>query len=164
MTSGTVLAGGQMTDYGFGFHVYDSGRRRVAWHDGTVLGYKAMNSLLPATCDAVVVLGNADYFHAPIVAMRIEHALFGMPGGEGERFDPNLPRWSMLLAATLAALPLLVAFAAGRRRWSAAGIALMTYAIGTVWLPGGVALSVAGVALVARGGRAGARARKRAIE
>jgi D-alanyl-D-alanine carboxypeptidase len=163
MTSQATLANGARSEYGMGFHVYDTRGQRVAWHDGTVLGYKAMHLLLPATCAGVVVLANADYFESIAVALRIQHEAFGLPGESGDRFDANLPRWSMLLAAALGIVPLALSIALRRRRRVALVAALATYVLGAIWLPAALASAAASAALIAwpaRSGRAAALTRR----
>ncbi len=148
-----TLAGkpiGAESRYGLGLFAYDDADgRRIAWHDGTVLGFKAMNVLVPHSCDAVVVLANADYAHAPALGLRIERAVFGGAPPVPEPFDPALPRWSEAIGATLAAA--LVAASLLLRRHIAVAVvtAVLAYAAAATWLPAGVVAFAAGVAAVA---------------
>jgi D-alanyl-D-alanine carboxypeptidase len=149
MTSPATLSDGTRSPYGVGFFTYDAGGRRVAWHDGTVLGYRAMHSLLPRSCDAVVVLANADYFHAPVVAMQVERAVFGVPGGDDEPFDAGLPRLSMVFAGAMGLAPLGLAVVLRRRRLLGACGLVASYAAGSVWLPAGACVAAAFTVAVA---------------
>lgn len=114
--------------YSYGAHLYRDAGRTVAWQDGTVIGFKAMNSMIFPDRDAVIVLTNADYAHAAVVAMQIERAAFGLPGGDGEPIDPSLPHiaYPLAIVAGLAVYGLLLVLG---RSWAiGAVIALITYA------------------------------------
>ena len=122
------------SQYGFGEFAYPVPQNQVVvWHDGTVYGFKAMNSIVLPSRDAVVVLANADYAHAPIVATQIENALWGIPGGEREGLDANLPRYSYAIALVCAIVPLLVLAIRRRRSWPALLLAALAY-VGGVYL------------------------------
>jgi len=148
-----TLAGkpiGAESRYGLGLFAHDDpDGRRVAWHDGTVLGFKAMNVLVPQSCDAVVVLANADYAHAPALGLQVERATFGGPPLVPEPLDLALPRWSDAIGAALA-LALLAASLLLRRRITFAVVAAaLAYAAAATWLPAGIVAFGAGVAVVA---------------
>jgi D-alanyl-D-alanine carboxypeptidase len=148
MTSATATGGGR-DGYGYGLFSYATGGVRVVWHDGTVLGFRAMNALVPERGDAVVVLANSDYFHATLVAMQIEAAVLGVPGGTGERFDFNLPLPSAAIGLALAALVVAASTLRRARRATALAGAVAVYATATVYLPAGLGLAAIVVALVA---------------
>jgi CubicO group peptidase (beta-lactamase class C family) len=148
MSSGFPLPSGR-SDYGFGTYVSTESGRQILWHDGTVLGFKAMNAVLPGTRDAVIVLADADYFHAADLAMQIAQGVFALPGGSRERFDPNLPRWSMSIGLALAAIVFGASMRLSKRRNAAGIAAVAVYAVASVSPPLGVGLACASLALVA---------------
>lgn len=134
--------------YGFAWFVYPNGPDRIAWHDGTVYGYKAAVIAIPARRDVVVVLANADYFHAARVATQMADVAFGtsMPIAEG--FDPVLPQWSL----TIGALSGLCAIGAAilRRRRMVVGIAggVAAYCAASLAWPAAIVIAVVTIAIV----------------
>jgi CubicO group peptidase (beta-lactamase class C family) len=136
------------SQYGYGLFIYSNGTHKIVWHDGTVYGFRAMNSMILPDRDAVVVLCNADYAHAVIIAMRIESAIFSIPGGEGEHWDAGLPRYAYPMALGFA-LPPVVALLVFRRRWVVAALfAILSYATGVYLWPVGLAFGIAGAIVV----------------
>ncbi len=135
--------------YRFVSFVARDGARRILWHDGTVLGFKAMNLVVPASHDAVVVLANADYAHAPAIAFAIAHARLGLRGGGAESVDLNLPRWSEAIAAALALVVVALGFIPRRRRVVACALALVVYLATAIWLPAGICVFAAALAIIA---------------
>jgi CubicO group peptidase (beta-lactamase class C family) len=93
--------------YRFGTFVARDGADRILWHDGTVLGFKAMNLIVPQSHDAVVVLANADYARAPALGYAIAHAALATSAGTSESLDTGPQRAALVaLAATAAVLAL----------------------------------------------------------
>ena len=134
--------------YGYGVFAYSESGHRIVWHDGTVYGFKAMNSLVLPERDAVVVLCNADYAHAAVVAMRIESALFSIPGGEAERPDVQLPLFAFSLAALFGLLPVAAMLLLRRRLVLGSACAVLAYAGGVYFWPAGLAFALAGIVIV----------------
>ena len=134
--------------YGFAWFVYPNGPDRIAWHDGTVYGYKAAVVAIPARHDVVVVLANANYFHAARVATQVADLAFGtsMPVAEG--FDPVLPQWSLAIGG----LSGLCAIGAAilRRRRMIVGIAggIAAYCAASLAWPAAIAIAVVTIAIV----------------
>jgi CubicO group peptidase (beta-lactamase class C family) len=143
--------------YGFGTFAYSAAATTVFWHDGTVLGFKAMNVFVPANRNAVVVLANADYARAPADGFAIAAIAYGSGRIPSEPFDPNLPRWSEAIGAASAAVLLIVALALRRRLVTATIAALLAYAGAAIWLPAGFLFFGAGAVAVAWPRRTGPR-------
>jgi D-alanyl-D-alanine carboxypeptidase len=105
--------------YRFGSFVARDGARRILWHDGTVLGFKAMNLVAPETRDAVIVLTNADYAHAPALGFAIAHAtLATAAGATTATFDVAPPAWSRLRTAAASIVFVALALGAAAIAWS----------------------------------------------
>ena len=134
--------------YGYGVFAYRQDGHWIVWHDGTVYGFKAMNSLVLPQRDGVIVLCNADYAHAAIVAMRIESVLFHIAGGSDERPDLQLPLFAFSVATGLALLPLAAMVAFRRRLVLGSLCAGLTYVGGIYFWPAGLALALAGIIIV----------------
>jgi CubicO group peptidase (beta-lactamase class C family) len=118
---------GEYADAAF---VYRTTRgRTVAWHDGTIAGFKAMNAITMPERDAVVVLANADYAHAPALAMELQNALFDEPGGAAEPVDLRLPQYAYPLALGGGLLAGLAALALLRKKTAAVIAAVLVYAL-----------------------------------
>ena len=101
MTAPVFLPEGR-SPYTSGFFAYDIGNQRVAWHDGTVAGYKAMDVLAYPSGVAVIVLANADTAPSPILASQIRALLLpldAVPGAESLNAQPTW--WSRLIAVVL---------------------------------------------------------------
>jgi D-alanyl-D-alanine carboxypeptidase len=110
-------APGSADVYHFGTFVARDGADRILWHDGTVLGFKAMNLIVPESRDAVVVLANADYARAPALGFAIAHAALATGAGTSESLDGGVPRAALVASATIVvALLALVVFLRRRRR------------------------------------------------
>jgi CubicO group peptidase (beta-lactamase class C family) len=134
--------------YGYGVFAYSENRQWVVWHDGTVYGFKAMNSLVLPDRDAVVVLCNADYAHAAIVAMKIQSVLFHTHGGEVERPDVQLPLFAFSLAALFGLLPVAAMVIFRRRLVLGSVCAVLAYLAGIYFWPAGLAVALAGIIFV----------------
>jgi len=78
--------------YRFGTFVARDGADRILWHDGTVLGFKAMNLIVPESRGAVIVLANADYARAPALGFAIAHATLATTAGTSESLDTGVSR------------------------------------------------------------------------
>lgn len=134
--------------YGFAWFVYPNGSDRIAWHDGTVYGYKAAVVAIPVRHDVVVVLANADYFHAARVATQVADVTFGtsMPVAEG--FDPALPPASLAIGGLSGAFVL--AFALLLKRRVVVGIAggAAAYCVASLAWPAAIAVALVAVLLV----------------
>jgi len=134
--------------YGFAWFVYPNGPDRIAWHDGTVYGYKAVVVAIPARRDVVVVLANADYFHATRVATQVADVVFGtsMPVAEG--FDPALPQWSLTIGGLAGLCAIGAAFV--RRRRMIVGIAggVAAYCAASLAWPVAIAIALVAVLVV----------------
>ena len=133
--------------YGFAWFVYPNGSDRIAWHDGTVYGYKAAVVAIPARHDLVVVLANANYFHAARVATQAADVAFGtsMPIAEG--FDPALPSASLAIGGLSGAC--VVAFALLLRRRIVVGVVGAAAAYCAASLAWPATIAIAFVAIVA---------------
>ncbi len=133
--------------YAFGEYAYrDTAGDTIVWHDGTVYGYKAMNILIPRRRDAIVVLCNADYAHAQIIAMQIDRAMFGVPGGGHEPRDLALPGYTYPIALVSLVVPVALAFLRRKRYGRALILSFCAY-LGGVYLwflaPAFAALAIA---------------------
>ncbi len=106
--------------YRFGSFVARDGARRILWHDGTVLGFKAMNVIAPETRAAVVVLANADYAHAPALGFAIARAtLATAAGATTATFDVAAPAWSPMHTVAASIALVVLALGAALAVWTA---------------------------------------------
>ena len=97
-------APGATDAYRFGTFVARDGEDRILWHDGTVLGFKAMNLIVPETRAAVIVLANADYARAPALGFAIAHTTLATAAGTSEQLDTGVWRGPFWAAAVVVAL------------------------------------------------------------
>jgi CubicO group peptidase (beta-lactamase class C family) len=68
MTSPVLLNGGRMKDYGCGWNVKIERGNQILSHGGAVSGFRASNTLIPATKSAVILLMNDEQSEGQIVS------------------------------------------------------------------------------------------------
>jgi len=142
--------------YAFGWYVYPNGSDRIAWHDGTVLGYKSAVVAVPTRRDLVVVLSNADYFHAARVATEVADAALGTTLPVAEGFDAALPRASLAIGAIAGFVPIVLALWFRRRIVFGIAGGIAAYACASLAWPAAIAVGAV-VAILTMTGRTKAR-------
>ncbi|MDP9018152.1 MAG: beta-lactamase family protein, partial [Candidatus Eremiobacteraeota bacterium] len=109
MTS-RIRLGSYDSPYAEGFFVDTDGTQTIAWHDGTVAGFKSMEILAQPGSGAVIVLANADTAPAPELARQIRDLIAHRTGRLPlAQLNAEPSWWSRALLAAIAALLLAVA-------------------------------------------------------
>jgi len=94
MTTSRKLADGRLTGYGCGLSVGERNGVTVLSHNGAVAGFYALNTMIPSSKSAAILLSNFDdYNEVNTVFTNIVRSVLPQPS------DPNLPKIAGLPAA-----------------------------------------------------------------